>query len=356
MAELDVPGEQYRAAIGMYDEAGMRAGGKLIAMLPRTSPIGKWLLTALVLAGLVFAIRHFAQFEQFVALARKAQPIWLLAALALQALTYLSVAAGWSAVLRRAGSSQPITRLIPVAISKLFADQAIPGAGLGGSLLLIEHLTRLGTPRGAAMAALLVSMIGYYASYAVLALVMLFVLWSHSQATPLLTGLVTTFLIVAIAIPSLALWLRRRGSQPLPPRIEQIGPLQKLLQIVGEAPERLIRDKALVGKVTLFNGSVFLADAATLAACLLAVGEPLDLPTAFIALMAGSIAMTLTPIPLGLGTFEASCIGMLTLLGVPIEPAVAATLLLRGMTLWLPLALGLVLLRGGGKRTGRAGE
>ena len=54
-----------------------------------------------------------------------------------------------------------------------------------------------------------------------------------------------------------------------------------------------------------------------------------------------SMAATLGPIPLGLGTFEAACVGMLSLLGVAIEAALAATLLLRGLTFWLPMVPGL---------------
>src|ERR1700751_1785135 len=53
-----------------------------------------------------------------------------------------------------------------------------------------------------------------------------------------------------------------------------------------------------------------------------------------------SMAATLGPIPLGLGTFEATCAGMLSLLGVVIETALTATLLLRGLTvgcLWREL-------------------
>ena len=53
------------------------------------------------------------------------------------------------------------------------------------------------------------------------------------------------------------------------------------------------------------------------------------------------MAATLGPIPLGLGTFEAACVGMLSLLGVAIETALAATLLLRGLTFWLPMVPGL---------------
>ena len=53
-----------------------------------------------------------------------------------------------------------------------------------------------------------------------------------------------------------------------------------------------------------------------------------------------SIVVTLGPIPLGLGSFEAVSIGMLRLMGVPFEGALSATLLLRGFTLWMPLIAG----------------
>lgn len=312
---------------------------------PRRMPVGTWLLLAVLVIGLGLLIRNFAQFQHFVEIARKAEPAWLLVALGLQGSTYASVAAGWRAVLQRAGQPRPLVALIPVAISKLFADQAIPSAGMGGNVLLIQRLMALGVSRDAAMATLLISMIGFYASYAALAILMLFALWLHHHATPLLAGVVTTFLIIAIAIPSIALWLRHRGSRPLPASIEGIGPLRKLLRLVGEAPDTLINDPRLITRVTGFNSLIFLADSATLAACLCAVGEPLEPTTAFIGVISGSIAMTLAPVPLGLGTFEASCVAMLTLLGVKIEPAITATLLLRGMTLWLPLLLGLILVR-----------
>jgi magnesium-transporting ATPase (P-type) len=48
---------------------------------------------------------------------------------------------------------------------------------------------------------------------------------------------------------------------------------------------------------------------------------------------------------LGLGTFEAACVAMLRTLGVPLEAALTATLLLRGFTLWLPVLPGLLLAR-----------
>lgn len=308
------------------------------------------MLVALCLAAITVVVRHVGEFEHFVELTERARPIWLLVAVALQLATYISVAAGWRAVLRRAGAPQPLGKLLPVAISKLFADQALPGAGLGGHVLLVNRLMALGTPRGTAVAALLVSMIGYYAAYAFLALFMLFVLWLHREATALLVGFVTAFLLIAVTIPTVALWLRRRGSRPLPPSIERLRPIQKLLDIVGEAPPDLVKDRGLLVQVTLFNGAVFLADAATLAACLLSLGLPFAPSTAFIALMAGSIAATLAPIPMGLGSFEASATAMLSALGIPFAAALTAILLLRGLTLWLPLIPSLLMGRSTMKR------
>jgi glycosyltransferase 2 family protein len=58
-----------------------------------------------------------------------------------------------------------------------------------------------------------------------------------------------------------------------------------------------------------------------------------------------SMAATLGPIPLGLGTLEAPCVGMLSLLGVAVETALAATLLLRGLAFWLSMVPGLWLAR-----------
>jgi len=304
-----------------------------------------WLVGILAVGGLVLVVLRFGDLELFGRTLRHARPLWLGGALLLQVGTYCAVAAGWNAVLGRAGARQPLHRLLPIAITKLFADQALPSAGLGGDVVLIDQLTAIGAPRPAAVAALLVAMVGYYLAYAFLAVTMLVLLWFHGEATPWLVGLVTSFLLVALAIPALALWLRSRGSRPLPSRVERIRPLARLLHIIGEAPPQLVADRGLLGRVAGFSGLVFLADAATLSLSLLALGGAAAPAAAFIALICASIVVTLAPIPLGLGGFEAACTAMLVFLGVPSSLALAATLVFRGFSLWLPLLLGLALMR-----------
>ena len=311
------------------------------------------LLGMVIAAGLIAAVFRIGDLRHFLDLARHAQPAWLLGAAGLQVGTYVALALGWQAVLRRADAPIPMKRLMPLALAKLFADQAIPSAGVGGNILLVDRLMALGVPRGAAMATLLISMVGFYASYAVLSIAMLMVLWLHGRATPLMVGLVTSFLLVALAIPSLALWLRARGSRPLPQRVERLGPIRDLVHAIGDAPRSLVRNRSLIVRVAIFNGLVFLADSLTLACCLAALGQPAAAGAAFVALMAASVVVTLGPIPLGLGSFEATATAMLHALGVPVEAAITATLMLRGFTLWLPLIPGGLLLRQAVRRKAR---
>lgn len=315
-----------------------------------------WFFGLIVSAALVGAMLHFGEIRNFARLLTQAEPSWLALAVLLQVSTYASVASGWSLVLTRAGTPRPLGRLMRIALTKLFADQAVPSAGMGGNVLLVDQLVALRVPRGTAVAALLVSMIGYYAAFALFAIIMLLLLWLHNKATPLMAGLVTTFLFVALAIPALALWLRHRGSQPLSPRLEQIGVVRHLLEIVGQAPSELVGDRPLLGKVMACNGLVFVADATTLWTCLHALGEAASFSTAFIAMIMAAIVVTLGPIPMGLGSFEVASTGTLRLLGISVEAAFTATMLLRLFTLWLPMLPGMALMRSAVRRRPRPAQ
>src|SRR4029453_734438 len=115
--------------------------------------------------------------------------------------------------------------------------------------------------------------------------------------------------------------------------------------MIGEAPDELVRNPKLIGELALLNGGVWIADALTLQVCLLALGQPAAFDAAFVGLTIASIIATIGPVPLGLGSFEASAIATLRLMGVPFEAALSATLLYRGFTLWLPLLVGLIMSR-----------
>lgn len=304
-----------------------------------------WFLGLLIFGGLVAAILSFAQLEHFARLASQAQPAWLIAGVALQLSTYLLVAGSWDVVLRAAGTPRPLRLLLPLSISKFFADQALPTAGISGNVLLVGRLKALGVPPGHALAALLLSVSGYYLAYALLALTVLALLWLQHAVTPILSGALTLFVLLASVLFWLALSLARNGGSLRAPVLLQIGLVRRFVALAREAPAALTRQSRLLVGTAVLNGSVCLADSATLLATLHAVGEPAAFQTAFIAFMMASIVTIMGPIPLGLGSFEATGIAMLTLQGISLEPAVAGILLLRGLTLWLPLIPGFLLTR-----------
>jgi glycosyltransferase 2 family protein len=304
-----------------------------------------WLLAALLIGGLIIAVLHWADVKAFGKLLTQAKPLWLLLAFALQLATYAGLAAQWWLVLRKGRTPEEGSDLLRLTLAKHFADQVVPTAGLSGNVLVVDRLVHLGVPRPNAVAALLLQIIAYYISYALGALWVLAVLWWKSRTSLLLTLAVLVFLVVAVGIPWATLWLHRRGQERLPRWVARWSKGSNFFKLIGEAPRGLVRDRRLIAWLSLLNGLVFVADAATMQACVLALGMHAPLSAGYIAFMMASIAVTLGPVPMGLGSFEAVSIAMLRLFGVPFEAAVSATLLFRGFTLWLPLIPGGLLLR-----------
>jgi uncharacterized protein (TIRG00374 family) len=304
-----------------------------------------WLLGILLIAAVVIAVIHWGDVKKFAGLLKEARPIWLLAAAGLQIFTYVGLAAQWWMTLREADTPRKPVDLFRLTFAKHFADQVVPTAGVSGNVVLVDRLVSLGVPRGNAVAALLLQVIAYYFSYAAGALWVLVVLWWKDRASLLLTGAVLLFLLVAVSIPALTLWLHRRGQGRMPKWISGWSKARNFFDLVGEAPRDLMRDRSLIAWLTLLNLMVFVADALTMQACLFALGVHAILSAGYTAFMMASIAVILGPIPMGLGSFEAVSVAMMRLFGVPFEAAVSATLLFRGFTLWLPLLPGGILLR-----------
>ena len=305
----------------------------------------RWIFPVLLFGALIVAVLHFGDLKKFAQLLERAQPAWLAVGLALQAATYWFLSAQWWLALKHGGSPLSMKELLPLTITKLFADQVVPTAGVSGNVLLVDRLCAKQVPRENAVAATILAIIAYYLSYAVCAVAMVALLWLRGKLSLLLVGLAALLLAVAAAIPSGALWLSDKGEKALPKWLRSRESVRQLAELVAEAPNHLVRDPRLIAELALLNLGVFLADVTTMVACLLAVGEQARFGASFVAFAMASIVVTLGPVPLGLGSFEATSIGMLRLMGVGFEAAFAATLLYRGFALWLPLVLGMILSR-----------
>jgi uncharacterized protein (TIRG00374 family) len=290
-------------------------------------------------------ISSFGELEGFVQLLHRSTPVWLIAGVLLQGATYFSTAAIWYLTLRKAGARFSMRTLIPLGVAKLFSEQVLPSGGISGTAFFVTVLTRRGVRTEICMAALLVSLVSFYAAYLLAAALSLLLLWFYHAANTWIVIVTVLFCVVAVVIPSGTIWLHRRSQRSIPALLMRIPGLTKLLDMIGDAPDHLLRNPALLSQTTLFQASIFLLDAATLWAMLRAAGQAVSFQVAFPGFVVASMVAALGLIPLGLGTFEASCVAVLRTLGVPLEAALTATLLLRGFTLWLPMLPGLWLAR-----------
>lgn len=248
-------------------------------------------------------------------------------------------------VLNSSGVKIPLRSLAPLGLAKLFVDQVIPTAGVGGSLLVVRGLVRRGAPNKTATAALLVDLLSFYAAHAIAVGVAILILWAHKELHPVVLVLATVFSGVAIAIPISILWLARPGQHKLPTWMRRLPVVSYVLDRIAEAPSEVIRNRRLFWQASALQLAIFLLDAATLDAMLRAIGHPTRPDAVFAAFSMAIVAATVSLIPGGLGAFEGSSVLMLRFLNIPIEAGLAATLLLRAFTLWLPMAPGLFILR-----------
>jgi glycosyltransferase 2 family protein len=300
-----------------------------------------WAVGLLCLLALVLTVIRASSLERSLALARAARPGWLLIAFAAQIGTYVSAALVWRQPLHDSGYPLPMRVLVRLGIVKIFTDQAVPSAGLGGSLMAIRGLLRQGVPRSIALTALLSSLLSRDIAFLMVVFVSAAILWLHHAAgTTLFIG-VAVFLLVLLLVPALLVALHRWNRDPHVLLLCKWLHLSRLIESFNDVPLDLLLNRRLLVRTITLQLGIFLLDAGTLWLALGAVGATTQFWVAFASFVVASMVATIGPVPVGLGTFEAASVGMLRLLGVPIEAALAATLLLRVFTFWLPMLPGI---------------
>jgi len=317
----------------------------------------RWGFGLLLLAAVFLVVAHAAEGREFAFLLTRSAPAWLLLAAALQAATYLSQAAVWEVVLLRTRFRASLLALYKMSVAKLFVDQAVPSAGISGSVLIVHGLERRGVGRGPVMACVVVETITNYTALILALLLALFMTPWTRQAHALVWSASGVFITLSLALIFFLMRLSRGGKPVRVPRaIKRVPGAKTLLEALAEAPPELAHRPRVLAEATGFNFIIHLLDAATLWALLRSVGVDAPPMGVFTAFMLSTLARTLGVVPGGLGTFEAASMGTLTLMGIPLGAAVSATVLFRGFSFFIPLVPGLVLSRGELREQRKAGR
>jgi len=304
-----------------------------------------WLSGVLLLAAVVIVATHLAEGREVARLAREASPRWLLAGAALQALTYVCAAGVWQRTLAFLGTTARLSSLVPLGLAKLFTDQAVPSIGLSGTLLVVRGLERRGISRTDAVAAMLTGLAAYYFGYLVAIAGSIAVLGWEGELRPLTLLPLAAIGLFAAGVPLAMFVLRRTAVRTAAPWFDRWPGARDIAAALQESPPGTLFAPRLLVETSALQLAIFALDALTLDTAMRAVATPVAFPVVFAGFIMASVVSSLTWVPGGLGTFEGTCVAMLHVQGVGIESALAATLLLRGMTFWLPMIPGFALAR-----------
>lgn len=323
-------------------------GGAVAAADPglrRGSRSWRWLFGVAVLLALGFVVVHRGEGYELLRLAGRIEPRWLALACVFQALTYLGDAWVWARVLARGDERRPLPWLVRLSFAKFFVDQFVPTGGVTGTILVVRSLERGGVSRGTSMAALVLRTCSYYLAYGIALAVAMGIADRAGHLPDALFALGVAMVALFAVVPATILWSLRMPGRRFPRWFDRILDrrlLRKLrpeLEAMREASPAFVRDGTLLANATAAQVVIFLLDAATLWVMLLALGVHASFATALAGFMLGFLAGSVG-IPAGLGAVEVATVGGLNLMGVPGAPALAATLLFRGLSLWLPLLPG----------------
>jgi Mg2+-importing ATPase len=300
-----------------------------------------WMLGLGLLAGVVVVTVHFSEALDFARLAQQAHPLWLLVAVALQVATYVAQAGIWRLVARAASASLSWADACRISLAKQFVDQVLPSAGVSGTVFTAGALEARGVPRGAAWAAVAINLISYNVVYILGLAVALGLGRLRGRGSTVIIGVSFVFTALSAGLTGLMYFLPGRQSHPISRRVAKIPLIHGLFHDLESADAPLVRDLGLLVGATLWQAAILALDTLTLVALIKSLGERARLGGAFLSFMIASLVRSMGFVPGGLGTFEASSVFTLRMTGTPISVALAATLMFRGLTFWLPMLPGL---------------
>lgn len=292
-----------------------------------------------------------------------ASPLWLLGALALQAAFAVNQGGFYQALFRLLDAGTSLQTAVRLALVMAFGSLASPAGTATGIAFFVAAAADVGIPTSRAFWVSLAYYLFDYSSTIVVLAVGLLVLFFHHdlQVSHLIVvavfyaavlaavGVVVVILAKPHLVRSVLAPLARVGHRLIRRARRQpeddgdraaawAAELEEVIVAVRRRPGQAIRP-------LLHAFSLEGLNLATLAAAFWAVGYPIHPGVLVAGYAIGVLFMIVSITPSGVGVVEGAMTVTFTSLLVPLESAVAATLLFRLFTFWLPMAAGFISMR-----------
>ena len=299
-----------------------------------------WVLGFAGIATVIIVATHIHEEEQFLQLVRSAHMSWLAIALVLQAVTYVAQGEIWRITARMSGTHLQRPLLYKLSLAKLFIDQAIPSAGMSGTVVVAQALEREGLNRHAVRAGILVNTTSFFIAYVASLIVALGVVIHAGHAHRWILWTTIVFILAGTALTVAMIVFTGKRIAKLPERLQRLKVIREPLSLIQDADPKLVRSVRLQTIASLYQLLTFALDAATLWALIRSVSADAPIANVFASFMIANVLRTVSFIPGGLGTFEAAAVYMLRLNQIHVAVGLSAVLLFRGITFFLPMAPG----------------
>jgi uncharacterized protein (TIRG00374 family) len=323
----------------------------------------KLIFVLLVFLGAAFVFLSFGELESILETLQHGNVWLILLAVLIQLSWFLMMGLTYQSLYHVLGMEESVYRLSLLSASATFVNIVAPTIGMSGMAFFISHAARNGRPVGKVT---IVTMLGLFLDYIAFLFVLalgLIVLFRRNDLGPTEIAASTVMFSIAAGFGFL-LYLGSRSAEALG------NTLAKMARVVNRILDPLIHRpylsearahefahemaddlKSLPGR--LHNLALPLlysvAGKALLICVLLTVFIAFEVPVTAGTIIGGFaisyLFIIITPTPAGVGIVEGVMPLALASLRVPWSEAVIVTLAYRGMTFWLPLALGAVAFR-----------
>jgi glycosyltransferase 2 family protein len=319
-------------------------------------------LVVLVLGGIV-VISSFSELQGIVETLKKANIRYLIAAILLQLLWFVGVAAVYKSLYRLMAIKEGLPHLALLASAVNFINIVAPSAGVGGMAVFIDDAGRRGHPHGRVVAAAALFVFLDYISFLVVLALGLLVLFRRNTLNS--AEIIPTLILLAVVIFSgWLLYTGARSPSALGTTLARISKgINRALKVVLRR-DYFHEERSYIFAAEISDGLSILRNeyrGLLVPMSYLGLNRFIQICILMMAFLSFDVSFTggtliggyavsyllliVSPTPSGVGIVEGAFPVVLASLGVPLAQAIIVTFTFRAVTFWLPLGLGAITFR-----------
>jgi uncharacterized protein (TIRG00374 family) len=320
-----------------------------------------WLVLFLVLTALVSS--RFTTLKQLANTLSNSSWQWTLVGLLVHGIYFYFYAVFYRFGLDTVGVSIKAFRLLPVVIASIFVNSLAPTGGAGGGALLVNYAVNRGQSGARTAVGLVLILLSELLTLIPFVFAGAYYLYLHQRlayydtAAGIVFLLFIAFLIILIVLAGWRTetlerflnWVRkianrialRLGREPF---LEEDWARRNQKEL-SQAANAIAANPKQLGLLAIWGLWIHAVNAAGLYAFFLAFRQPVDLGVLVAGFSFGIVFFVVSIIPQGVGAVEGIMALVFTSMGVPDYKAIAIALSFRGANFWLPVVVGMLVIR-----------